>query len=117
MLTIGELIKDPCFCTKFTIIYRGGSFVRGVYKPVDKSVPVIGVARPSSADDLDLLPEGDRVKGSMSFYTNEPIIVTNTESAPLIKWHDRTYKIIHTEDFVESGFFKAIGTLMTGGGI
>lgn len=117
MLKLTELLHDKDFCTTFEIISIEGRFNEGVFNQEFVKKQVIGIARPSSADDLDILPEGDRMKGNMSFYTTEPLVFAPKTATLQIQWHNRRYKIVHCENFIENGFFKAIGQLMDGGGV
>lgn len=110
MLDISFLLSDPVFCTRFTLVSNTSEWDNGRHSVVVKKKVVVGVARPTSGDDLELLPEADRVSGSMTFLAKSPMRLSDGESAMFIEYQRKRYKIIHADDFNENGFYKAIAT-------
>lgn len=110
MLDISFLLYDPDFCTLFTLVANSSEWINGRHCVVTKSKAVTGVARPTSGDDLEMLPEADRVSGSMTFLTKAPMRFSDGEPAMFIEYQRKRYKIIHADDFNENGFYKAIAT-------
>lgn len=110
MLDISFLLYDPDFCTMFTLVSNKSVWIKGRHCIETKSKVITGVARPTSGDDLELLPEADRVSGAMTFLAKSPMRLSDGEPAMVIEYQKKRYKIIHADDFNENGFYKAIAT-------
>lgn len=112
MLDISFLLEDPDFCTTFELIIDEGCFCKGRYIPAFKARCVKGVVRPTSGDDLDMLPEADRGKGAVTFYARKPMYVVDGLTAMRAKYKGKEYKLTHVDDFGDNGFYRAIGVLV-----
>lgn len=110
MIDISDLLTDTDFCTQFTLVQNKSYWNNGRHSIIPIKVTVVGVARPTSGDDLDLLPEADRVTGTMTFLSQTQMVLADGESAMYIEYQRKRYKIIHADDFNENGFYKAIAT-------
>ena len=103
-------------------IYRSsGSFVNGRWTEDIQSPPYFelrGIAYPSSEKELNQVPEGDRVKGAMSFITTEELYVTRQGNAPglsdKIEWKGEIYKIVQTLNWTSYGSFTSIAVRIVG---
>lgn len=116
-IDLGELIHDPDFCTTFKVVKQGEpTWVQGVATQTPTEIIVEGIVGPSSAKDLELLPEGDRQTGMKTFYTDCcSLDVTDTEAtSDVCIWRGNRYKLIHAFDYSDNGYYKAIGTLLGG---
>ena len=116
-IDLGELIHDPDFSTTFKVIKPGEvTWVKGVATQTPVTITVGGIVAPSSSKDLELLPEGDRQNGLKTFYTDEcPLDVTDTDAtSDICIWRGSRYKLIHSFDYSDNGYYKAIGTLLGG---
>jgi hypothetical protein len=123
---INSLFKRAVLGTKLNSqtlnIYRStGSFINGRWTEDTQSPPyfeVKGIAYPSSTKELDQVPEGDRIKGAMSFITTEELYVTRQGSAPglsdKIEWRGELYKIVQTLNWMSYGTFTSIAIRITG---
>ena len=112
MIDISSLLCDPDFCTEYTIIDSTGGFVKGRYIGKQTREIVTGVVRPTAGDDLDLLPEADRLQGSMTFYVTALLACIDIKNRLYAEYNSRLYKIIHVDDFSDNGFYRFIGTLV-----
>lgn len=103
-------------------IYRSsGSFVGGRWTEDIQSPPYFelrGVAYPSSEKELNQVPEGDRIKGAMTFITPEELYVTRNSGdqglSDKIEWHDEIYKIVATLNWTDHGSFTSIAIRIAG---
>ena len=78
-----------------------------------------GVVWPSSAKEIQQVPEGDRVVGMMTFASKEPLYVTRqSDSSPgtsdQIEWRSERYRLIQTLPFTDYGFNVVVGSRMSG---
>lgn len=114
MLDISFLLDDPDFVTTFQVIKTSGEWQDGEYV-VLPTVPetVSGVVRATGKDDLEMLPEADRISGSITFWTRKPIDLDLTASPPpRLRYAGNTYKIMHLENWQDSGYTKMIGIML-----
>jgi hypothetical protein len=121
--SMAEIVNDPDFAQEFTITRSsGGSWQFGTWVNQTESVPGYGVIQPISAKELKMIPEGDRVEGMISFHSSAPIYETHTTSqtdatariSDTILWHTQNYRIIKVYPWEDFGYYKAIGTRMSG---
>ena len=138
MLNISELIHDPDFVQEQMItVYRqfgkwvkgkwtAGALVNGTFvEGAELTLQVAGVIIPASIQDIEQIPESDRVRTLMSFYTTSdfPIYTTHvaaTEQGPnggtsdQILWKNERYRIFQVNPYSDYGYWKAIGARMAG---
>jgi hypothetical protein len=114
-IELADIITDPDFAESFTIRRSTGQFALGGYTTKQTNIATMGVIRPTSPDDLDQLPEGDRVQGMVTFWSPVEIRVTGTQgTSDVIFWDGDDYRILQVFPSGRFGFWKAIGTRMTG---
>jgi hypothetical protein len=109
-MQLSVLMTDPDLCEPFTIRRRRGEWGVGGYSPVSEDdINVLGVASATNSDDLELVPEGDRTTGMMTFYCREPLHVAETDQpADEILWSGNVYKVVAVADWKRHGFCEAI---------
>lgn len=119
MLSVGELITDPDFAQPYSVLRSTGVFALGGFISNTTLLSFYGVITVAQDQDLDTLPEGDRITGSMLFYANGPIYTTivgaNSEGlSDVIAWRGQNYRIAKVFPYVDYGYYKAIGVRMSG---
>lgn len=114
MLDISFLLDDLDFVTTFQIVKNQGEWQDGEYVVSQAaSETVSGVVRATGKDDLEMLPEADRISGSITFWTRKPIDLDLTASPPpRLRYAGNTYKIMHLENWQDSGYTKMIGIML-----
>lgn len=121
MMNIASLIEDPDFAQPFKVFRVTGSWVRGNYESEETEVKHYGVILPANAEDMDQIPEGERVSGMMCFYSRKEIFVTRSgedgrnKVSDYIEWRKKRYKIIQVTPYQDYGFVKAFGVSWEGG--
>lgn len=119
-LQITELITDPDFCQSFTITRLTGSVVKGDFITTPETFETTGIIRPANTNDIQMVPEGDRVTGMVTVYTSNQLYVTrrNGSNAPglsdEITWQGEQYKIIQTANYSDYGYFKSMAVRKLG---
>lgn len=113
MIDMAEMLHDPDFCTTFIVIRKiPGEWIQGEQLQTERRLYIEGIVLPSSSKDIDMLPEGDRRSGLKTFFAEEELKVTDTETtSDICVFKGRYYKLIHVFDYEANGFYKAIGTL------
>jgi hypothetical protein len=126
MIDVGEIVLDPDFAQAFTVLRTTGNFVKGKWVAEEpREFPMEGTITMASAKELQKVPEGDRVAGSMSFYSTERLYITNASGSvrrrggsgvisDKIFWKDEEYKLISVENQSDYGFYHAIGVRTKG---
>ena len=73
---------------------------------------VIGVAVPVSGKSLEMVPEADRLKDYMTFYskTTNPLTISSDGTiSDSVIYEGKRYKLINGQNFSRQGFWKAMG--------
>ena len=79
-----------------------------------------GTITVANTQDVNMLPEGDRIAGLMTFYStaDNPIFVTrNGEvkgTSDELEWRGERYRVIQTFPYLDYGYIKAICKRMSG---
>jgi hypothetical protein len=118
MINVSELVVDPEFSQAFTIVRSTGQFSLGGWQNESTTIPALGVIVPAGSQDLDQVPEGDRVTGAMAIYTQTPLYRTHATPTPglsdLIVWRGEEYRIAHVFPYQDFGFYKAVAVRLLG---
>jgi hypothetical protein len=78
-------------------------------------IPCYGVVSVISQKELDMLPEGDRIKGAMVFHcTTEMKITREGANSDQIKWQGEFYRLFNIWPYGSYGFYKAAGARIEG---
>lgn len=122
MISLTDIVNDPDFAQDYVVTRRYGVFALGAFQVTSSvTVPFWGIIQPATDEDLDMVPEGDRVRGLMSFISEQEMFKTNgnglegvQELGDLITWNNQVYKIVVTTIWKDFGFFKALGVRQSG---
>jgi hypothetical protein len=120
-LLFQRIILGTPLNTQSLHVYRSsGSFVKGKWVENPQSplyFEIQGIAYPSTEKELDMVPEGDRIKGAITFISVEEIFVTNTSTpgtSDQIEWNGERYKIIAILPWKDYGYYMSIGERIKG---
>ncbi|HXS93030.1 MAG TPA: hypothetical protein VN736_00405 [Candidatus Limnocylindrales bacterium] len=117
MISLGELTYDPDLGQCVTIIRTTGSFQQGGWRGTEAQVQAYGIVTIASAKDLQQLPEGDRVRGSLMFVTETPIYTTSAAGSQIsdeIIWNGERYRVQQVEPWTQYGMYVAVLVRMAG---
>ena len=116
MIDVSELITDDDFAQSFNVYRISGVFgIGGWIADPEQTIPMSGVVTVTSVRDLEQIPEGDRVRGMMTFHTTEELFVTRQGAiSDEIEWRGDRYRVYQVSPYVDYGYFKAIGSRMSG---
>lgn len=123
MINLSEIVNDPDFAQDFTIQRSsGGSWQAGKWVTSTIDVCGFGIIQPATAEELDQVPEGDRVKGAMSFHSESPLFETHTTgpndkfagTSDIICWRGENYRLVKVWPWSDFGYFHAVGSRISG---
>lgn len=119
MINVGEIINDPDLCQSFTVSRSSGQFGAGGWmENAPTSLTLLGVITPSTADELQQVPEGDRVTGAMTFYSTVILFETHDDSqsgtSDILTWRGQKYRIVRVFPYEDYGYNKAVAVRMQG---
>ena len=118
MINVSEMMSDPDFAVKYKVIRSKGKWDFGEFKMhKEKILNFYGPVQLASTEDLEQLPEGDRVKGTMKFFCkapNEVHISHEVEEeyegvSDVILYKNIKYRIVQVSSWGNNGFFRAFG--------
>lgn len=113
MIDVSRLITDPDFCEPFTIRRRVGKWEAGRFVTTPEDTAVNGIVEPTNGDDLEQVPEGDRVSGMMTFYTKQPVyLAQDKQQSDELIWRGKLYKAVQILDWSRHGFYKVIASFV-----
>lgn len=118
--SLSRVVNDPRVAQAFTIQRDAGAFVAGVWVPNPTTVPSYGVIQPSTPEEIDTVPEGDRVTGMFTFHSSNAIYHTGVDeggiarTSDIIPWHGQNYRIVVVAPWQDFGYYKGIGARMSG---
>jgi len=76
-----------------------------------------GVVTVLNEKELDIVPEGDRIKGAMAFYSTTTMYLTSSAGANVsdqILWNGDLYKLVNISPWNSFGFNRGVGVRMDG---
>jgi hypothetical protein len=122
VIDISEMMDDPDFVRAYTVSRSSGEFAEGGWvEATPTTLTVYGPVIVSSPEDLQLIPEGDRVSGAMSFYSSERLYRTHKETDPQtsgtsdrITWNGEEYRIAGISPYMDYGYYKAVAVRTKG---
>jgi len=116
MINVAELIHDPDFCIQFKRIREIGQNVGGRWVKQEDLKTITGVVSGVSGKDLEILPEGVRVKSLKTFYSLDELRVEGEKTTPdICEYKGCRYRLIQGFDYSDYGYYKAIGVKIGGG--
>ena len=117
-IDLSDVIVDPDFCQTFTVFRSTGEFVKGGYQETVTEIPMTGIVTHHDTMELNMTPEGDRIRGMMDFYSIEPLYVTHVSgeqgTSDKIQWQGEQYKLVKIHQYNDYGYVKAVGERIVG---
>ena len=120
---LSEIINDPDLAEAFTIIRSSGSFASGGWRNVQTNIKSYGVIDNAQGQDLEMIPEGDRVLGAIVIHTEAPMYVSHEDPvdgvnspgiSDIVVWHGQQWRLMHVSDRSNRGYYSAVAVRMAG---
>lgn len=117
--SIAEIVDDPDFAQSFTITRsQGGNWVLGAWVDSIVTVGMWGSLQPPTPEELDQVPEGDRVTAIIAIHCTQQIYETNVDHShgisDIVLWHGEKYRVIKVFPWNDYGYWKALACRMSG---
>jgi hypothetical protein len=115
VIDISEIVSDPDLAQPFTIKRSTGQFALGGYQTAVQEIQAFGVIRPTNTVDLEIVPEGDRVLGMMTFWSATEMHTTSTAgTSDVLSYRGDDYRVLQVMPSGDFGYWKAIGARKSG---
>ena len=116
-LDLSDVVSDPDIAESFTIERSSGGFVRGGWSNAVDRIPAFGVVSVVNENELDMLPEADRILGARVFYSTQEMYVTSVQRSGLsdvLIYNDEKYRVFNVAPYGNRGYFRAYAARMVG---
>ena len=137
MSEVGDLafvVDDGVLSDPWVIERSSGRFEKGGWvKTQIRTLDGWGVVSVATEEDLEMIPEGDRVTGSMVFHSQERIFTTQLDGgygvggygeggygttyqhfSDIMIWNFQRYRVLHVGPYPNRNYWKAIAVRMAG---
>jgi hypothetical protein len=115
--SVQSVVVDPDLADHFSIYRSKGTFTSGGWKNETTIVPAYGVIQIASPKALQMVPEGDRVAGSLECHCAQPMYSTSEDAEGLsdqIKWDGKMFRVMSLGRWNHYGYYVAILDRMQG---
>lgn len=120
MLNFADIINNPDWVQAFQVTRSSGEFAAGGWTEFPpQMLTIYGATYPSTNEELQQVPEGDRVTGTITIWSAQQIFRTHRDGdtpgiSDKILWQGNLYKISTVMPYVDYGVWGAIAVRMTG---
>jgi hypothetical protein len=117
---VSEVVTSGDIAESYTVIRSVGSFaVGGMWQENINSFTGFGIVSDANARDMMQVPEGDRIKGAMLFWSKTELFVSRNAGdqsgvADRLVWQGDTFKIQSVKRYPQRGYYRAIATRISG---
>jgi hypothetical protein len=113
---LDDIVTDPDLAESYTVERSvGGMFVAGGYQDSKTTLAMYGVVSRDVSNELDMVPEGDRVKELRAFWSAKPIYRTNENGvSDILIWNNEKYRVLFVANYMNRKYWKAIAARMKG---
>lgn len=121
-INLSRLVTSSMLNAQTLTVYRSvGGFVAGRWVEQVQNPPTIdisGIAYPSSEKELNQVPEGDRIKGAITFLTAEKLNATHVEApsgvSDKVEWNGELYKVVSLLPWGDYGYYASVCERISG---
>ncbi|MGO4496419.1 hypothetical protein AB4114_11035 [Paenibacillus sp. 2RAB27] len=123
MINVGRIVNSRNFAQPggFVVYRKTGRWKASRWVTTEDTLKMEGTITVATSTDIEQVPEGDRVKGAMCFYSQKPLFTTRAETdteeggtSDEIVWRNDRYRVVSVFPWGDFGFNKAIGVRMVG---
>jgi hypothetical protein len=116
--SLSRAVNSPLMAQTASIIRTTGVFAMGGWKATNtETVPFYGVIAVATDQVLQMVPEGDRVEGSMMALSELPLFRTSLERSGIsdeLVWRNENYRVRYVGPWTDYGYWFAILERMKG---
>jgi hypothetical protein len=121
------VIDDGTLSEDFIIARQTGSFQIGGWIHTEQQIPGWGVVSVATAEDLEMVLEGDKLTGAMVFHSQQRIYITEEDNGPppdfkpgtqyisdQMIWNNHRWRVTECFPYPNRNYWKAIAVRMKG---
>jgi len=127
------VVDDGVLSESYSIIRSTGSFQLGGWTTSSVTIPGWGVVSVATPEDLEMIPEADRITGSMVFHSQQRIYLTQLDTeqgdpngggssgidpdqrvSDIIDWGYTKWRVLQVFPYPNRNFWKAIAVRLAG---
>jgi hypothetical protein len=115
------VIDDGVLSESWVIVRSTGVFIQGGWVTTETQVPGYGVVSVATPEDMDEIPEADRVTGMMVFHSQPRIYATQFDPADQVQrvadkmlWTFQLWRVLHVFPYPNRNYWKAFAVRMQG---
>lgn len=109
MIDVSELMTDPDFAREITVQRPTLTVANeGQASYTYETTKMLGIVQPASMREVEMLPEGDRLKDVISVWSACLLKATNADDAEadIIVVGTHHYRVIKSESWPENGYYR-----------
>lgn len=119
MIDVSRVLNSPQLQQNYKVFRQSGKWIAGYFVEGEDELNFSGVVTVAKTKDLEQLPEGDRVKGVMCFYSTQKLNATRNDendkgTSDQIEWRGERYRVIQISPHIDYGYYKAFAVRMAG---
>lgn len=121
LLNVSEVLLSPEFMQPVRVFrQREGFFEKGKFVQREEIYRFDMLVCAVSEKELEMIPEGDRIKDSKSFHCLKELFTTQdiedgeARTSDMLEWKKNRYKIVSVNDNSDYGYYKAYGVKVRG---
>ena len=97
----------------------GGAYGPGGWSETKTTLNLRGVVTAPDGEELNMVPEADRVKGAILFYSPERLHETSNTprfqgTSDQLVWEGQSYRVMKLWPYHSRGFYKVLAVRMSG---
>jgi hypothetical protein len=115
MIDLSEIALAPEFSQDYTIYRKSATWAGGRITQTETTISTSGTVTNATPEELEQLPEADRITGTKVFYNSQVIHTTRTDgTSDEISLDGKRYRVTGALDYSGQGFYKAFAVYMAG---
>jgi len=118
MINIARIVnRQTLGAQSFTVqrFQNAGEFELGGYQETPTVLTLYGTIQPATAKQLDMVTEGDRVRGAIAIWCSQRIyITTQAGTSDLITWKGQIFRVASAKEWSDGGFWECIAVRISG---
>ena len=115
---LDDVVTDFDMADSFTITRNVGNFVAGGWAVTSTwTINAFGVVAVAEPRTLEMVQEGDRIKGAIQIHTNQPLYPTlawREGTSDTVTWLGDTWRVMESSPWWNFGYWMSILVRMEG---
>jgi len=106
-----KVVISSLFTEKIKVFSQAGHYREDGKWVLEDQEPkeIWGIVQPSTPNEIEFLPEGERSGEYITVHSKETISITRLRGTPdQIEWHGQKYKIVKASQWLDYGYFETV---------